>query len=780
MSSRFISPFYDVGSGIKPPSGAQLLFFKDDGVTPKDTYSDQLATPTPNTNPVIADSYGVFGDIYLIGSYKVTLKDKNGTQIYGLAAVEEVSTGDFDSNLINDLSQTYDFPGGVAEYKSFTTEFPVGKRIYLADRDAYFLVISGTGTANTHNIIASDEVNQSVTLDTGNIVNINQLGLGGVDDGVAINIALSIGPCEISKGTYNIKTKIDFKNSLTGIGEVTFQQVGFIDRLGELNDNNVKVENITFKGSLTDGVTEVTNHHIVVPPNVTGIQFVNCEFTDMKGITSNQQYAVEVDLEGTDVEFIWCKFKNIQQVGSNPPQEGVSPGFCGGIFSSSSVTPVTNPNKLRVSCCDFEEIATIKNPDYVGPILTDFDADAIRFFSTQTDYNTADDHDITIRNCNFKNVQKRCVKNTGVNGVTMSGFTVDANNTTTDRPRMVSIVGLQPAANCKISDVKAIGKFSYLFRITAADTVISDVKFDDKNDGYVFYMIGVEDRDTLVQKNVTIRDFHVVGAHTLYRGIDGSSPSFEIDDFTMRDIEFSWKLPAGWTGSVDHVFEMHDLLNANFKNINVYAKSGEISAKGFLSERCDSVTLDNVILPCSDLLIEENDSGSGGARVTKEWEVVGCDFLREGTVAATDSFVRLPASAVGFTFDDCDFRIQSTVANTNYETIRSDASGTVVKSCDFKQSDFSTNAFLPFSNVRFTASGARFLNNTFYSDGTDVSIMTEVGAGGLPDFQVVNNHSDQKLVRISGVGNVLMNNSSDDAIISGGGSFTADGNNLVY
>jgi len=89
MTSRFISPFYDVGSGIKPPSGAKLYFFETDGVTPKNTWSDQLATPTANANPVVADSFGVFGNIYISGAYKVTLDDKNDTQIYGLADVEE-------------------------------------------------------------------------------------------------------------------------------------------------------------------------------------------------------------------------------------------------------------------------------------------------------------------------------------------------------------------------------------------------------------------------------------------------------------------------------------------------------------------------------------------------------------------------------------------------------------------------------------------------------------------------------------------------------------------
>ena len=79
MSSRFILPFADVGSGIKPSSGAKLFFFETDGVTPKDTFSDQLTTPTPNANPVIADSNGVFSDIYIVGQYKVDLQNKNGS-----------------------------------------------------------------------------------------------------------------------------------------------------------------------------------------------------------------------------------------------------------------------------------------------------------------------------------------------------------------------------------------------------------------------------------------------------------------------------------------------------------------------------------------------------------------------------------------------------------------------------------------------------------------------------------------------------------------------------
>ena len=90
MSSRFISPFADVGSGIKPSSGAQLFFFETGTSTPKDTFSDQLSTPTANTNPVIADSTGLFGDIFIAGIYKLVLKNKNGSKIWSADPVEEL------------------------------------------------------------------------------------------------------------------------------------------------------------------------------------------------------------------------------------------------------------------------------------------------------------------------------------------------------------------------------------------------------------------------------------------------------------------------------------------------------------------------------------------------------------------------------------------------------------------------------------------------------------------------------------------------------------------
>lgn len=107
MASRLILPYADVGSGITPADGAQLFFFDSGENTTKDTYADQALT-IPNTNPVIANAQGVFPDIWISGSYKVQLKDKNDV----LAnpgewdPVEDLADGSSISLTVNSLSRT--------------------------------------------------------------------------------------------------------------------------------------------------------------------------------------------------------------------------------------------------------------------------------------------------------------------------------------------------------------------------------------------------------------------------------------------------------------------------------------------------------------------------------------------------------------------------------------------------------------------------------------------------------------------------------------------------
>lgn len=83
MPRRFVSPVqaeYD-GSG-DPLSGAKLYFYAEGTATPQDTYSDTALT-VANANPVVADSAGRFGDIFLSAlGYKVVLKDSSDVEIW--------------------------------------------------------------------------------------------------------------------------------------------------------------------------------------------------------------------------------------------------------------------------------------------------------------------------------------------------------------------------------------------------------------------------------------------------------------------------------------------------------------------------------------------------------------------------------------------------------------------------------------------------------------------------------------------------------------------------
>jgi len=77
--SRFVLPFADVGSGIRPSANAELFFYATGTTTPKDTFNCPDGT-TANSNPVVSDVNGLFPDIFMSGAYKVVLQDKNGVQ----------------------------------------------------------------------------------------------------------------------------------------------------------------------------------------------------------------------------------------------------------------------------------------------------------------------------------------------------------------------------------------------------------------------------------------------------------------------------------------------------------------------------------------------------------------------------------------------------------------------------------------------------------------------------------------------------------------------------
>lgn len=90
MATRFTMPIEQVlksdASGVG--AGWQLFFYETGTETAKDTYSEETLT-TANSNPVVADSSGRFGDIFLAADeYRVILKDADDTEIWDADPVQ--------------------------------------------------------------------------------------------------------------------------------------------------------------------------------------------------------------------------------------------------------------------------------------------------------------------------------------------------------------------------------------------------------------------------------------------------------------------------------------------------------------------------------------------------------------------------------------------------------------------------------------------------------------------------------------------------------------------
>ena len=192
MASRFIAPFFDAGNGISPSDGAQLFFFETGTSTAKNTFSDQAAT-TPNTNPVIADSDGLFSDIYIVGDYKVQLKDKNDVQTWETDPVSEV----LDTN--NGILSA----GNIVSLKAadLNIDIYVSTRGYTTAGDGggadYIIVASGTGTddgGSFHDLANGNQAQlifTDVILDQWGCIGDGDGSGSGTDDATQLQVSLN-------------------------------------------------------------------------------------------------------------------------------------------------------------------------------------------------------------------------------------------------------------------------------------------------------------------------------------------------------------------------------------------------------------------------------------------------------------------------------------------------------------------------------------------------------------------------------------------------------------
>lgn len=100
MTARFYVPFVKVTSDtLKTVPGAKAYFYKNGTTTLQNVYQD-VALAVPLTNPVVADSGGIFPAIFLSGTYTVKITDSSGVVLSGYPVNNvggETVAGNFDS-----------------------------------------------------------------------------------------------------------------------------------------------------------------------------------------------------------------------------------------------------------------------------------------------------------------------------------------------------------------------------------------------------------------------------------------------------------------------------------------------------------------------------------------------------------------------------------------------------------------------------------------------------------------------------------------------------------
>ena len=102
---RYVQPtVQEFDSNGDPLSGGKLYFYTTETLTAKDTYSDSDLT-TANTNPVVADAGGRFGNIFLgSGTYRVILKDSDDVTIYDRDPVDGAAGN---SGAVDEITDNY-------------------------------------------------------------------------------------------------------------------------------------------------------------------------------------------------------------------------------------------------------------------------------------------------------------------------------------------------------------------------------------------------------------------------------------------------------------------------------------------------------------------------------------------------------------------------------------------------------------------------------------------------------------------------------------------------
>jgi len=313
MASRFVMPFADVGDGISPADGAKLHFFATGTSTPKDTYTTQLLS-VANANPVVADSDGVFGDIWVTSGdqYKVRLTDKNDVQIW---ETDPVSAGNLSGN-------NYDTVADMVAATGLSVGDSVRTFGYTTKGDgggnSYTIVAAATGTVDGGRYINLTGISGQARGDfPGELVNVKQFGAvgdGSNDDTSACNNAASYvetagGDVNFPPGTYSLNLTLDVPAGVRLVSQnrsATLRADTTVTRLVRMTGSDAAVIGFTI-----DGNNKSSSYIVEFGSNVKRCLLSDCEITDTGAdnlTTSGAVVAVELR-DGTETnEISGCYF----------------------------------------------------------------------------------------------------------------------------------------------------------------------------------------------------------------------------------------------------------------------------------------------------------------------------------------------------------------------------------------------------------------------------------------------------------------------------------------
>ncbi|RKE55331.1 hypothetical protein [Sphingobacterium detergens] len=287
---------------------------------------------------------------------------------------------------------------------------------------------------------------------------------------------------------------------------------------------SVEADNFSVHGATFDAMDkQLKDCFIHLTDNIKNPSITDCIFKNALGIkagTSNdQQYGVMISPYGVSNFLIdQCLFSNIKNDNTGT-QAGSLKGFCGGIYISDPRVDAAHPNAKvqtdfvtgNISNCRFSDIMTKLDDGLSQSAYTSYnDADGIRFYGG----GKAQNCDVNIDNCYFKNVGKRAIKISYMGNVKVNNISVEADGL---QYQMISLIKINKGTSVK--GVRYYGNGSSLqiaFQSDdGGDIVLEDVIVDGCE---VFYEINpsFQSADSEI-RNILIKD--IVVKNLFRRGI---------------------------------------------------------------------------------------------------------------------------------------------------------------------------------------------------------------------------------------------------------------------